>query len=213
MGPSITGDRTPTPSRPSTGTVFRISLPGEVFTTIHAFAPRDGATGIYPEGAGPYAGLTRGNDNTLYGTTSFGGTGQCGTIFRITPAGVLTTLYSLQQVDGCAPNAGLTLATDGIFYGTASSGGTLGSMGTVFITTIHAWAYPLAGGAPVFLGAAEYGLRRLDVGAIYGRQFEHSGFQVGVSGLPHGHYDLALFPWSTVTGRFETATVVRVTVR
>ena len=86
----------------------------------------------------------------------------------------------------------LTLATDGIFYGTASSGGTLGSMGTVFITTIHAWAYPLAGGAPVFPGAAEYGLRRPDVGAIYGQQFEDSGFQVGVRGLPHGHYDLAL---------------------
>ena len=83
-----------------TGTVFRISMPGEVFSMIHAFAPFDTVTGRYPEGLGPYAGLTLGNDNNLYGTTASGGTGQCGTIFRVTPAGVLTTLHSLQTKSG-----------------------------------------------------------------------------------------------------------------
>ena len=118
-----------------TGTVFRISLPGEVFATIHAFAPFDSVSGSYPEGIGPYAGLALGNDNNLYGTTNSAGGGQCGTIFRITPAGVLTTLRTLQQQDGCAPNAGLSLGADGIFYGAAASGGGVGGSGSVFKIT------------------------------------------------------------------------------
>ena len=118
-----------------TGTVFKISMPGEVLSTIHAFAPFDAVNGWYPEGFGPYAGLTLGNDNSLYGTTNAGGTGQCGTVFRITPAGVLTTLHSLQSQEGCAANAGLALSSDGNFYGTASYGGGAGGQGSVFRIT------------------------------------------------------------------------------
>ena len=118
-----------------TGTVFKISMPGEVLSTIHAFAPFDAVNGWYPEGFGPYAGLTLGNDNNLYGTTNAGGTGQCRTVFRITPAGVLTTLHSLQLQEGCAANAGLALSSDGSFYGTASYGGGTGGQGSVFRIT------------------------------------------------------------------------------
>ena len=44
------------------------------------------------------------------------------------------------------------------------------------IATLHAWAYPLAGGPPVFLGATAYGGARPDVAAVHGEQFEDSGF-------------------------------------
>ena len=82
------------------------------------------------------------------------------------------------------------------------------------IATLHVWAYPLSGGPPVFLGT-----RR--VTAPRGRtwpqctesQFADSGFGLHVQGLPHGNFDLAVFAWSTVTGGFVPAKVVRATVR
>jgi len=81
------------------------------------------------------------------------------------------------------------------------------------IATLHAWAYPLAGGPPVFLGATAYGGARPDVAAVHGDQFRNSGFGLLVQGLTHGHYDLAVFPWSTEAGDFAPAKVVRITVR
>ena len=78
---------------------------------------------------------------------------------------------------------------------------------------VHVWAYPLSGGAPVFVGAAQYGRTRPDVAAIHGEQFRASGFTLTVDGLPHGNYDLAVFPWSTTLGDFAPARVVRVTIR
>jgi len=81
------------------------------------------------------------------------------------------------------------------------------------IETLHAWAYPLAGGPPVFLGATVSGGGRPDVAAVHGEQFEQSGFGFEVQGLAHGHYDLAVFAWSTEAAAFAPATVVRITVR
>jgi hypothetical protein len=81
------------------------------------------------------------------------------------------------------------------------------------IATLHAWAYPLTGGAPIFLGAMSYGGSRPDVAAIYGDQFKNAGFGLHVQGLVHGHYDIAVFAWSTKLESFIPARVVRVTVR
>jgi hypothetical protein len=81
------------------------------------------------------------------------------------------------------------------------------------IAAVHVWAYPLAGGAPVFLGSAAIGGTRPDVAAVHGERFRDAGFGVTVQGLPHGNYDLAVFAWSHVTGGFIPARTVRVTVR
>jgi hypothetical protein len=81
------------------------------------------------------------------------------------------------------------------------------------IDTLHVWAYPLDGHAPVFLGAAPYGGRRPDVAAIHGDRFEESGFGLLVQGLPAGAYDLAVFAWSIDIADFVPAKVVRVNVR
>lgn len=51
------------------------------------------------------------------------------------------------------------------------------------IATLHAWAYPLTGGPPVFLGATAYGGARPDVAAVHGDEFEASGFGLTVQGL------------------------------
>ena len=81
------------------------------------------------------------------------------------------------------------------------------------IDALHVWAYPLTGGAPVFLGTATYGGARPDVAAVHGDQFRDSGFGVLVQGLAPGNYDLAVFAWSGVSGGFVPAQVVRVTAR
>lgn len=127
------------------GTVFKITPAGKL-TTLYNFCSQTNCA----DGGNPYAGLTQGTDRNFYGTTGIGGVGSncqsmpgCGTVFRITPAGELTTLYSFCSqtncTDGSNPEAGLIQATDGDFYGTAFSGGQIacyspygGGCGTVF---------------------------------------------------------------------------------
>ena len=81
------------------------------------------------------------------------------------------------------------------------------------VGAVHAWAYPLTGGAPIFLGAAAYGGSRPDVAGVHGEGFEDSGFGLAVQGLVPGHYDVAVFAWSTEKADFVPAKVVRLTAR
>ena len=81
------------------------------------------------------------------------------------------------------------------------------------IDTLHVWAYPATGGAPVFLGTPTLGGARPDVAAIHGDQFRTAGFALTLQGLTPGTYDLAVFPWSQVTGAFAPPKIVHVTVR
>ena len=80
------------------------------------------------------------------------------------------------------------------------------------VTTLHGWAFPASGGAPIFLGATAYGGARPDVAAVHGDRFKDSGVGLIVQGLPAGDYDLALFAWSTETMGFVAPTIVRVTI-
>jgi hypothetical protein len=81
------------------------------------------------------------------------------------------------------------------------------------VDAVHVWAYPLTGGDPVFVGAATIGGTRPDVAEVYGDRFTKSGYGLVVRGLVPGNYDLAVFGYSTVTGGFVPAKVVRITVR
>jgi len=135
------------------GAVFRISPEGAL-TTLHNFDRADGYE--------PLAGLFQANDGNFYGTTFGGGAndvefcgadGGCGTVFQLTPAGTLTTLYSFCSKygnhickDGYEPEGTLVQATDGNLYGTTAAGGPIGE-GTIFkislggtLTTIHTLA-------------------------------------------------------------------------
>ena len=122
------------------GTVFKITPTGTL-TTLYSFCTQS----FCPDGAIPYAGLVQGTDGNLYGTTQLGGDDDAGTVFKITPTGTLTTLYSFCALAGCTdgyyPNVGLVQATDGNFYGTTEYGGShscdsaYGGCGTVFKIT------------------------------------------------------------------------------
>src|SRR5579883_773917 len=117
------------------GTVFKIT-PGGTLTTLYSFCSQSNCA----DGESPVGGLVQATDGKLYGTTSGGGGGQClsgcGTIFRITTAGALTTLHDFDYADGAVPSAALLQATDGYFYGTTLGGGNGGNCqygcGTVF---------------------------------------------------------------------------------
>jgi uncharacterized repeat protein (TIGR03803 family) len=132
------------------GTVFKIT-PGGTLTTLYSFCAQSGCT----DGANPGAGLVQATNGDFYGTTIGGGANNniafcfdntsqagCGTIFKISPSGTLTTLYSFcaqsECTDGAVPQAGLVQAANGDFYGTTSYGGangadsTFGFGGTIF---------------------------------------------------------------------------------
>ena len=114
------------------GTVFKIA-PGGTLTTLYSFCSQSGCA----DGQNPGAALVQATDGDFYGTTESGGTNlYYGTIFKITPGGMLTTLYSFCSqnacVDGGTPYAGLVQATNGDFYGTTASEGTDVHYGTAF---------------------------------------------------------------------------------
>ena len=126
------------------GVVYKLTSTG-TFSTIYAF---DATQGFNPQ-----APLIQGTDGNLYGTTASGGittssncwgsSSSCGTVFKITTGGKLTTVYKFDQTHGAGPLSPVIQGTDGNFYGTTSAGGTSG-LGVVFkltsagvITVLH----------------------------------------------------------------------------
>ena len=111
---------------------YKIAPNGEL-DLLHSFT--GGA-----DGDGPQSPLLLGSDGNVYGVTHLGGdttsttcqpTG-CGTVYQLTPAGVLTTLHTFEggtpistvvadnpKVDGAVPEAPLVQGSDGSFYGTS----------------------------------------------------------------------------------------------
>jgi len=112
------------------GTVFKTTL-GGALTALYSFCSQSGCM----DGESPFAGLVEGTDGDFYGTTQEGGAAGYGTIFKITPSGTLTSLYSFCVQPGCpdgaSPSAALVQGTDGNFYGTTAHGGSR-TAGTVF---------------------------------------------------------------------------------
>jgi uncharacterized repeat protein (TIGR03803 family) len=92
---------------------------GQTLTTLYQFGSSI-SNGIALDGSIPEGALVQGSDSNFYGTTHDGGTYGWGTIFRISPSGSYTTLYSFanSSADGANPLAGLVLGRDGNFYGT-----------------------------------------------------------------------------------------------
>ncbi len=136
-----------------------------IFTSLFSFDGTDGALPFETS-------LVQGMDGNLYGETgSFGfGSNGAGEIYKITPTGTQTVLYSFCSqpncTDGGGPSGGLVLGTDGNFYGTTSYGGT-GSFGgyegwgTVFkitpsgtLTTVYNWCSQpnCTDGGPSYVG-------------------------------------------------------------
>jgi uncharacterized repeat protein (TIGR03803 family) len=146
------------------GTIFKVTPNGKL--TAFKF---DGTNGSQP-----YAGLVQHPNGAFYGVTTSGGVSDLGTVFKFTPSGGLTTLYSFSADTGYSPLGGLVLASDGNFYGTAESGGpSVGQCdpgcGTIFkitpkgkYTTIHNFNGIPDGGGPLAT------MVQTPVGKLYG---------------------------------------------
>ncbi len=130
------------------GIVFRISPSGS-YTNLHSFSGSDGYE--------PLGRLVQGSDGSFYGTTYYGGTNSCncGTVYRISPGGSYTSLYSFvgSPNDGANPVPGLALGSDGNFYGTTVAGGA-NNTGTVYrispggsYTSLYSFVGPPTDGA------------------------------------------------------------------
>jgi uncharacterized repeat protein (TIGR03803 family) len=153
-GTSWYGGSSGFPCSQGCGTIYKIAK-GTV-TTLYNFCAQTNCA----DGGNPYAALIEGSDGNFYGTTSVYGPFSGGTVFKITPGGQLTTIYTFCQqqfgcLDGEYPNAGVIQSRDGNFYGTTYYGGANG-WGTVFkltpkgaLTVLHSFAgTPTEGGYP-----------------------------------------------------------------
>ena len=169
------------------GTVFEITANGSL-TTLYSFCPQPQCV----DGANPQAALVQTTDGNFYGTTVLGGANNSGTVFRITPSGTLTTLYSFcsqpKCTDGNEPRAGLVQATDGNFYGTTWTGGTYGD-GTVFkitsagrLTTLH--GFDQADGYLPYAGLVQASDGNFYGATVYGGHYGNGTvFKINSSGM------------------------------
>jgi uncharacterized repeat protein (TIGR03803 family) len=100
------------------GVIFKIDSSG-MYSVLHVFVGPDGE---FPQG------LILDSEGNLYGTAASGGVQNSGTIFKLTPAGQLITLYTFTGgADGGEPHAGLVRDAVGNFYGTTFTGGIVNS--------------------------------------------------------------------------------------
>ncbi len=108
------------------GTAFELSPNGRggwTQTVLHSFGA--GTDGAYPEGTLIWDGA-----GNLYGTTTYGGTNNVGSVFELSPNGsggwTEALLYSFNNngLDGTYPYAGVTFDSAGNLYGTTFNGGT-----------------------------------------------------------------------------------------
>ncbi len=135
------------------GTIFKISTTG-VQSVLYTFTGN--ADGGSPEGP-----LVLDSQGNLYGAAQYGGSFTCnsffgcGTVFKISPTGTETTLYSFTGVggDGENPAAGVILDSAGNIYGTTPNGGS-GTYGMVYKISPSGQETVLYG----FQGAADGGL-------------------------------------------------------
>jgi len=193
------------------GTIFRLTPDGEL-TTLHSFGVAAN------DGYNPSGGLLEASDGNFYGVTYEGGVNDCpllkstcGTVYRITPHGTYTTLYSFGATpdDGAGPTGALIESSDGNFYGTTISGGENACVfkpnacGTVFrmtlggdVSIVHSFGAGNADGI-----APRNTLVQAGDGSIYGATVaggEHTDgalFKIAPDGTVSTVYSFGAYRW------------------
>jgi len=141
------------------GTVFKLDAAGN-FSVLYSFTDHD-------DGGSPMTGLVRDPSGNLYGTTEFGGPSARGVVYKLSPAGQETPLYSFTDT----PASGLILDGAGNLYGTTMAGGAWG-YGTVYKVDPagqQTVLYSFLGGADAGYPASS--LTRDSAGNLYGTAY------------------------------------------
>ena len=110
------------------GTVFTLAKDGNAFAVLHSF------TNGLGDGSAPYASLLEASDGKLFGTTSSGGAGTNGTIFKLQKNGEgyeIVHHFAANRLEGVSPRAALLSDSNGILYGTTFAGG-ISNKGAIF---------------------------------------------------------------------------------
>jgi uncharacterized repeat protein (TIGR03803 family) len=184
------------------GVVFKVTPEGKE-TVLYSFCKQNNC----PDGAWPVAGPVVDQKGNLYGTTKYGGrpfgkgcptdSRGCGVVFKLTPEGRETVLYSFCAqggngcTDGATPAAGLIFDQKGDLYGTTIGGGdnnngycSNGGCGVVFKLTAKGketvlYGFCAQGGCPdgAFPGA---GLIFGQKGNLYGTTGNGGAYNRGV---------------------------------
>jgi uncharacterized repeat protein (TIGR03803 family) len=128
-----------------------VSAGAQTYTVLYNLGSQPGDP-LNPTRQGSFA---QARDGNLYSTSQTGGTNDDGAIFRLTPSGAMSVIYSFDDTHGAQPNGGLTLGTDGYLYGTTNYGGSTG-FGTVFkittggtLTSLHTFNGTTEGNGPL----------------------------------------------------------------
>jgi uncharacterized repeat protein (TIGR03803 family) len=167
------------------GTVYRVTTSGTL-TTLFSFPSlgsfNTSGVAVNTVGANPRAGLTLGTDGNFYGTAYQGGSAGYGTIFRVTPAGVVTALHSFTgpPFDGSFPLATVSQMADGSLVGTTEQGGALGAGVTWRIDPSGVYSVLHSFSAFAYDGAKPYATLTPYNGTLYGVSFTDSTTAGGV---------------------------------
>ena len=173
------------------GTLFRFATDETGFSVVTSF---DSTT----TGGNPFAGLKQGTDGALYGTTSRGGLGGYGTVFKVNTDGTGFTVlkaFDYSTTGGYLYWGELIQGTDGALYGTASQGGS-GGGGTVFklntngtgftvlknfddyaATGLNLYSGVMQGADGALYGTTYYG-GSLDAGTLFKLNTDGTGFSI-----------------------------------
>jgi uncharacterized repeat protein (TIGR03803 family) len=101
------------------GTVYKMTT-GGVYSAVYTFCSEGSPCSL--TGGDPTGGVTLGFDGNLWGTTLNGGKDAAGTVFKVTPAGVLTKVYDFANAkDDSAPTYAPLQGQDGNMYGVSEA--------------------------------------------------------------------------------------------
>lgn len=161
------------------GVLFKVKTDGTGYSVLHNFAP---STMLAPNGREPFGSLAL-VGSTLYGTTTSGGSGAAGTLFKINSDGSgfgLLHSFTGGGTDGASPFGSLTVSGTTL-YGMTNGGGDSPSYGTIFKINIDGSGYSIIhdfdGGTTD--GANPYGALTLSGSTLYGMT-SHGGSATNV---------------------------------
>ncbi len=181
------------------GLVYKVTTSG-TYSTIYTFTPSVGSYPIAPP--------TQGADGYLYIPVSLGGLNLCGSIVKLSTAGVLQSSYAFPCGSGGSfPIGPLVQAANGNFYSTTQDGGSNGE-GTIYqattglvVTVLHSFG--------VNFGDGEYpgaGLLLATDGNYYGTTAEGGTYDDGtLFNTTTGGLYTSLYSFNNSTNLLEMA--------